>query len=382
MRLPQTTFSPVSPPSVRSAVRKAVRSLYAESPRRLPFGFSRLLQGNVFGGTRAGAAVSALLLIAPATLPAAEQKSSVPAVGVESAGSENTEQKREKRPAPPLPSATESNVAYGRHPKQVLDFWKAPGASMQKPAPLVFYIHGGGWRGGDRTHVSAILKPMLAAGVSVVSISYRFIDEAEADKEEPPVKGPMRDAARALQLVRSKASEWHIDKKRIAAAGFSAGACTGLWLAFHDDFADPASDDPIARESTRVCAVAVGGAQTSLDPAQMKEWIPNSGYGGHAFGFASFHAFLANREKILPWIREYSPYELVTPGDPPVHLWYRLGPALGENQKDPTHSANFGVKLKERLLEKGVRCELVHAGMQNPESVNSVQFLLSVLKEP
>jgi acetyl esterase/lipase len=291
---------------------------------------------------------------------------------------QKTGESREKKKAPPLPTATAANVPYGSHPKQVLDFWKAPAATAEKPAPLLFYVHGGGWRGGDRSHVGVMLKPMLANGVSVVSISYRFIPEAEADNLEPPVKGPMSDAARALQTVRSKAAEWHVDKKRVAAAGFSAGACTSLWLAFHDDMADSKSDDPVARESTRVIAAAVGGAQTSLDPAQMKEWIPNIGYGGHAFGYGSFNAFLANRDKILPWIQEYSPYSLVTPDDPPIHLWYRRAPAVGEKQEDPTHSANFGVKLKERLDEVGVRCELSHGGNTNDKPIGANDFLLSI----
>lgn len=325
---------------------------------------------------RAGCIAATLL----ASAAAGEQK---PAPGTRtgtSSPAEKTDQKREKKQAPPLPPATEANVPYGPHPKQVLDFWKAPSATAQKPVPLVFYIHGGGWRGGDKTHVSAILKPLLAAGVSVVSISYRFINEAEADKVEPPVKGPLMDAARALQTVRSKAAEWHIAKDRIAASGFSAGACSSLWLAFHDDLADPKSGDPIARESTRLFAAAVGGAQTALDPVQMREWIPNIGYGGHAFGFGSFQTFLEGRGKILPWIAEYSPYALVSSDDPPIHLWYRNGPAVGENQKDPTHSANFGVKLKEKLDEKGVRCELVHADTQNAEHKSGVEFLIALLK--
>jgi hypothetical protein len=33
-----------------------------------------------------------------------------------------------------------------------------------------------------------------------------------------------------------------------------------------------------------------------------------------------FEAFLAAREKILPWIAEYSPYALVSSDDPPVYL--------------------------------------------------------------
>lgn len=287
---------------------------------------------------------------------------------------------REKKAALPQLPATVADVPYGPHPKQLMDFWKAPSATAEKPAPLLFYIHGGGWRGGDRSHVGTMLKPMLGAGVSVVSISYRFIEEAQAEKVEPPVKAPMTDAARALQTVRSKADEWHVDPKRIAASGFSAGACTSLWLAFHDDMADPKSADPVARQSTRVLAAAVGGAQTTLDPQQMQEWIPNAGYGGHAFGLGTFATFLAERERILPWIQEYSPYALVTADDPPIFLWYKLPPAVGEKQKDPTHSANFGVKLKERLDEVGVPCECVHSEMRDAKHASTTAFLLDLFQ--
>ena len=130
----------------------------------------------------------------------------------------------------------------------------------------------------------------------------------------------MHDAARALQFIRSKAKEWNIDKTRIGAAGGSAGACSSLWLAFHDDLANPKSKDPVLRESSRLQCAAVIGAQTTLDPKQMKEWTPNSKYGGHAFGLHPFDKFLESRKKILPWIKEYSPYANVTKGDPPVFL--------------------------------------------------------------
>ena len=42
----------------------------------------------------------------------------------------------------------------------------------------------------------------------------------------------------------------------------------------------------------------------------MKEWTPNSTYGGHAFALGKFDNFLAQRSTILPWIAEYSPYAL------------------------------------------------------------------------
>ena len=214
-----------------------------------------------------------------------------------------------------VPEPTLKEVQYGEHERNVLDFWKA---DSDAPAPLVFVIHGGGWRAGSKERINRFVdvNKLLDAGISVAAINYRYVQQAAESGIEPPVKAPLYDAARALQFIRSKAEQWNIDSRKIGAAGGSAGACSSLWLAFHDDLADPGSKDPVARESTRLYCAAVIGAQTSLDPAQMKEWIPNITYGGHAFGKNNFEEFLAERESILPWIREYSPYALVSKDDP------------------------------------------------------------------
>ena len=277
------------------------------------------------------------------------------------------------------PEPTLADVPYGAHPKQVLDFYKAETA---QPAPVMFFIHGGSWLSGDKKTRIANLQECLNAGISVVSIEYRFISEATADGLVPPVKGPLQDAARALQFVRSKAAEWNVDKTRIAAAGNSAGGCSALWLALHDDLADADSADPVARESSRPCAAAGLAAQTSLDPQQMRAWIPNILYGGHAFGFRNFEEFLAGREKILPWIAEYSPYALITAGDPPIFLQYSDVPALGQEQKSGPHGSNLGVEFTAKCRSLGIECEFIYPGATEVKYKALMQFLTAKLKSP
>lgn len=292
-------------------------------------------------------------------------------------------------PPPPKPAKhvpTESNVVYGPHERQVLDFYQA---KSEGPTPVLFFIHGGGWVSGDKKDPGS-LSQCLAAGISVVSINYRYSWQAQIDGIMPPVKAPLHDAARALQFVRSRAKEWNLDKKRIAASGGSAGACTSLWLAFHDDLADDKSADPVSRESTRLWCAAVSVAQTSLDPVQLKEWTPNSRYGGHAFGFMDplnlktrdqrFEEFLQHREEVLHWIREFSPYEHVSADDPPVYLFYPDAPAIGLAQKDPTHTANYGVKLKEKCDAAGVSCQLVYPGAEGVKHQSIHSYLIEMLK--
>ena len=288
-----------------------------------------------------------------------------------------------KKVYPKNPTPTQANVRYGPHERNVFDFWQA---KSDKPTPLLFFIHGGGWTAGDKAGIA--VEPFLKEGISVVSINYRYTTQAQ--DVSPPVKAPLHDAARALQFVRSKAGEWNIDPQRIGASGGSAGACTSLWLAFHPDMADPKSSDPVARQSTRLWCAAVNGPQTTLDPKQMKEWTPNSRYGGHAFGFrgdpakklSQFDEFLAKRDTILPWIAEYSPYALVTPDDPPVYLSFSGPPAIGQEQKDPTHTANFGVKLQEHCKENGVAADLVYPGAPDVKFKTVNDYLIAKLKAP
>ena len=114
----------------------------------------------------------------------------------------------------------------------------------------------------------------------------------------------------------------------------------------------------------------------------MKDWTPSRRYGGHAFGFANFATKLSRRDDILPWIAEYSSYALVSKEDPPVYMIYSGRPAIGHEQKDPTHMANFGVKLHERCNEVGVACELVYPGARNVASESATEFPIAMLNAP
>ena len=152
--------------------------------------------------------------------------------------------------SPDAPKPTLADVPYGTHPKQVLDFYKAESAT---PTPLVFYIHGGGWMDGSK---AAIQRKRVSEGRHLGRfdrVSLRPGGDCRRGRCRRS-RARSHDAARALQFVRSKAKEWNIDKTRIGATGGSAGACSSLWLAFHDDMADPKSSDPVARESTRLPA--------------------------------------------------------------------------------------------------------------------------------
>ncbi|MCB0074267.1 MAG: alpha/beta hydrolase, partial [Caldilineaceae bacterium] len=165
-----------------------------------------------------------------------------------------------------LPMPTFADVSYGPHERNVLDFWQAEGDG---PRSLLVYIHGGGWTSGDKSGRVPDLRPYLQNGISCAAINYRLSTQA-------PLPAPVHDAARAIQFLKSKADEWNLNKDRFALTGGSAGACTSMWILLHDDLADPNSDDPVARESSRVAAAAVSAGQTSIDPKVIEPWLgPN-----------------------------------------------------------------------------------------------------------
>ena len=253
-----------------------------------------------------------------------------------------------------VPAATFEDVAYGPHPKQKIDVYLPKGG--KGPHPVAMYIHGGGWSGGaivDRI-VGAAIPGLLEKGVAVVCTGYRYIRDAKDDGVKPPVMGCLDDCENALKFVKAHAAEWNLDLNRIGLAGGSAGACSALYLALKDDCAHG------------VKAVAPIIAQTSMDPAEMREWIPDSRYGAHAFGYRGFADWLAHRADCLADVERISPAALLrkaTPSRAPVfHLLYGAPLKAGEQAKDPTHSPAFGVKFAEIARERGVKCDVAYGG--------------------
>ncbi|HLQ46656.1 MAG TPA: alpha/beta hydrolase, partial [Planctomycetaceae bacterium] len=103
---------------------------------------------------------------------------------------------------------TQADVKYGNYERNVLDFYQA---KSEQPTPLVIYIHGGGFVGGNKNVAPAAVKGFHDAGISLAAIHYRFVDGKDVIF---PI--PQHDGARAVQFLRSKAKEWNIDPKRVA----------------------------------------------------------------------------------------------------------------------------------------------------------------------
>lgn len=278
---------------------------------------------------------------------------------------------------PALPP-THAEVSYGPHPRNVLDFWQAEGKA---PRPMLVYIHGGGWVGGDKKKEAKDITPYLEKGISVASINYRLTGEV-------PLPAPVHDAARAIQFLRTKAGEWNIDTKHIALTGGSAGACTSMWLLLHDDLADPKSSDPVLRESTRVCAAAALSGQTSIDPKVIEGWLGpmvlQHRMINMAVGEKTIEGALLNYDKYHDLYVEFSPYNHLDAKDPPLFMKY--GPDMELPSKTSGHGIHhgmYGVKLKEKSDKVGHECYLVIPEYSKPDKyATPEEFLMAKLLAP
>lgn len=117
--------------------------------------------------------------------------------------------------APTVPAATV--LRYGGDPLQELDFWPAgPGDS---PAPLVLFVHGGGWQRGTKDNATGRWKAAHypGEGYAFASINYRLVPAATVEQQAT-------DVALALRALIDRAEPLGIDRRRVVLMGHSAGA--------------------------------------------------------------------------------------------------------------------------------------------------------------
>jgi carboxylesterase type B len=279
-------------------------------------------------------------------------------------------------------------VRYGPHERNVLDLYLA---ESEKPTPLVLYIHGGGFRGGDKRSLNpGQARSFQRAGYAVAAINYRLTDTA-------PMPAAYLDCARALQFLRHHATKWNLNPALVASTGGSAGAGTSMWLAFHGDMADPDSEDPIARQSTRLTCIAVRNGQSSYDPRFAERiGLPRPNFERHPF-FLPFYGIAANEidsAKAYKLYEKGAPITYVSNDDPPALLDYTY-PNADVSASTPlgliVHHPKFGIALKDRLDRLGIECVVQYRHPTKREIVRHdskeqvltpVEFIRKHFKQP
>ncbi|MEM7785237.1 MAG: alpha/beta hydrolase fold domain-containing protein [Planctomycetota bacterium] len=111
------------------------------------------------------------------------------------------------------------DIPYQDHDRNQFDLYvpKAPKADRKKPRPVMIYVHGGGWRIGDKSRVGNKAEFFCQLGWAFVSTNYRFVPQGKHPNN-------VQDVAACIAHVAKNAEEFGIDPKQIYLMGHSAGA--------------------------------------------------------------------------------------------------------------------------------------------------------------
>jgi acetyl esterase/lipase len=236
--------------------------------------------------------------------------------------------------------------------------------SAQKAVPVVVYIHGGGWRAGDKTENIGMqhFTGFLANGYMVVSINYRLMPDVL-------FPAPIEDVMCATRHLRANAHVYGLDPWRIGVMGASAGGHLAAMLGVLDANDGFGKTGPYQKVSSRVQAVVMLAGPSNLKvlavhPEFANLFIEDEGW-----------------RRDLDWI---SPINYVTADDPPFLLLH--------GDKDDIVPLSQSTDFKELLTSKGVWARLIvvknggHAfnpvgGAMNPDQDELLEYLLLFFDE-
>jgi acetyl esterase/lipase len=147
---------------------------------------------------------------------------------------------------PKLPEGTtfEKDLAYGTHERNKLDIAVPKGSG---PFPLLIWIHGGGWEGGDKAGFGAFAS-QVARGYAVASINYRYSKHAVFPAQ-------IHDAKAAVRFLRANAKKFNFDVTKFGVGGGSAGGHLAALLGTSGGVKELEGDDSAKPEESRVQAV-------------------------------------------------------------------------------------------------------------------------------
>ena len=252
--------------------------------------------------------------------------------------------------APPPPAAADgstpvpggrrlADLVYGRASGRdlVLDLY-LPAGERKRPAPLVVWVHGGGWIGGDKRPCPT--AAMLPFGFATASVGYRLATEAVFPAQIEDVKA-------AVRWLRAHAATYRLDPDRFGAAGASAGGHLVALLGTAGDAADLEGTGGSPGVSSRVQAV--------LDVCGPTDFLQFHGRGapvGPDTDGGLFDRLLGGRiHEKQDLARRANPIAYVSKDDPPFLLVH--------GARDTVVPLDQSRLLKEALDAAGVPADLV-----------------------
>jgi acetyl esterase/lipase len=133
----------------------------------------------------------------------------------------------QENPKVPEEVVFERDVVYGQGAGEDLKLNIARPKDAQGALPCIVFIHGGGWAAGNKDSHTQQTWDVAKRGYVGVTVGYRF-----APKHRFPAQ--IEDAKCSIRFLRANAEKYGIDKDRIGAVGFSAGAHLSMLLGTMD----------------------------------------------------------------------------------------------------------------------------------------------------
>ena len=246
-----------------------------------------------------------------------------------------------------------ANIEYARPSGTSLKLDLYLPATTSRPAPVIVWIHGGGWRMGDKSHCP--FASATARGYAVASLDYRLTDKAIFPAQ-------IHDCKAAIRWLRAHAAEYGLDADHIGAVGASAGGhlvallgTTGGMKELEGTVGDNLKYSSKVQAVADFCGPTAFTGETILGPIAKRERPSlDKLFGGP----------IADHEDLA---RLASPAVHVTKDDPPFLIVH--------GDQDPLVPLRQAQILDEKLTEAGVEHTLHivkgggHGGV-NPETVH------------
>jgi acetyl esterase/lipase len=240
---------------------------------------------------------------------------------------------RSQPPAAPPGVKVLRDLAYveNGHERQKLDLYLPEQATG--PLPLIVWVHGGGWRGGNKDHCPA--APLVSKGFAAASINYRLSQHAKFPAQ-------IEDCKAAIRWLRANASNYHLDPNHIGAWGASAGGHLVALLGTTGDSNAFPSHGPNANQSSKVQAVC-----DWFGPTDFLHLVPLTSKPNNPVALLLGGPVQENKEKAA----QASPITYVAKGDPPFLIMH----GDQDNVVPVTQSEEFTDALKKAGVEVTLR---------------------------
>lgn len=220
-----------------------------------------------------------------------------------------------------------------------------PAEKKYAKSPLVIYIHGGGWAGGDkykvlRRGIIDVIRNLTQAGFTCASIEYRLADGNPTTATEA-----VADCKDAVRYFVKNSRAYGIDPDRIGTFGSSAGGHLTLVTALGKDAdypCDPAFDSP--RKGNIRCVAAYYPLVSFHDKSMMT-------VGNFRRPQRLISLLGGPLEENLALAKKLSPLDLLRKNSPAIFL--------AHGDKDAVLSVDNSIALRDAAKEKGVPVECI-----------------------